>query len=237
MTTLTAPCPGCGRDVTREQPTGDLAPWLAEKLSAIRVWCSACCDAADQADGVALARADYRMRLGVSGVPRGAVTSATFTPAQSALVDSWVGDGGTLVLTGPVGTGKTTLAARCALSLLEAGSRVRWANVPGLLLDLGRSFDDMERQAALDALTGRGPLVLDDLDKARPSEYAAECLQSAIDRRVQAGARLLVTTNLSVSEVAKRWPQPAGQAIASRLAQGRVVQITGRDRRLDRGRG
>jgi DNA replication protein DnaC len=80
--------------------------------------------------------------------------------------------------------------------------------VPVLFAHLGRAFSDDERQDALAGLTGDQALVLDDLDKTWPTEYAAEQLFCAIDKRLTARAALLVTTNLALSELAARYPDP-----------------------------
>jgi DNA replication protein DnaC len=76
-------------------------------------------------------------------------------------------------------------------------------------------------------------LVLDDLDKTRPTPVAAEQLFLAIDHRIENRVPLAVTTNLSLAEIATRYEQPFGEAIASRLA-GYCARhtITGVDRRM-----
>ena len=62
--------------------------------------------------------------------------------------------------------------------ILEEGARRSAGYVmatPG-----SRSFDDPRRQEAIDALTGTDGLVLDDIDKARPTEYGCEQLFLAV---------------------------------------------------------
>jgi hypothetical protein len=139
-----------------------------------------------------------------------------------------------LLLTGPVGVGKTRAAASAAWERAER-EPVRWVSVPVLFAQLGRGFGDEQRDDALTVLTGTGALVLDDLDKSRPTEYVAEQLFAAIDSRVAAGAALLVTTNLALSELAARFPEPYGEAIVSRLAgYCEALAMEGPDRRLER---
>jgi DNA replication protein DnaC len=56
-----------------------------------------------------------------------------------------------------------------------------------------------------------------------------------VGRPSTAGAPLFVTTNLALSELAARFPQPYDEAIASRLAgYCRVLRVEGSDRRLER---
>jgi DNA replication protein DnaC len=124
-----------------------------------------------------------------------------------------------LLLTGDFGVGKSTLAAAAAKAYINDQGPLRWVRVHQVCIDLGRSHGDPLRADALDALGGSadGALVLDDLDKTRPTAYAAEVLLSAIDNAITDLRPLLVTTNLPVSGLAGRWPAPFGEAIASRL--------------------
>jgi DNA replication protein DnaC len=137
-----------------------------------------------------------------------------------------------LLLTGGFGVGKSTLAAAAAKTYLRDRGPLRWVRVHQVCIDLGRAHGDPLRAEALDALTGDGALVLDDLDKTRPTAYAAEVLLSAIDNAVSDLHPLLVTTNLPFSGLAGRWPAPFGEAIASRLV-GYCSRrtLTGEDRR------
>lgn len=139
-----------------------------------------------------------------------------------------------ITLSGAAGVGKTTIAAAAADGLLHRQA-VRWLSVPALFARLGQGFDDEDRHEVLRLLASPVALVLDDVDKARPTEYAAEQLFLAVDTRVAAGAPLLVTTNLALSELAGRWPEPFGETIASRLGgYCKTFEVQGADRRLER---
>jgi hypothetical protein len=135
-----------------------------------------------------------------------------------------------LTLTGGVGVGKTFAAAAAAWERVKV-EPLRWVSVPALSADLGRAFSDEARHEALSVLVGSDALVLDDIDKVRPSEFTIEVLFTAIDSRMTADAGLLVTTNLPLSELADRY----GDAVVSRLAgYGETFLLEGRDRRLER---
>lgn len=134
-----------------------------------------------------------------------------------------------LLLFGPVGSGKTRIAATAARARLVR-ERLTWVSVPALIQQALAAFDSDERRGAVEALTGSGALVLDDLDKAKPSEWVLSQLFVAIDSRVTAEVPLLVTTNLGPAEIRDR----LGEPIASRLAGYCTVRkLDGRDRRFD----
>lgn len=140
-----------------------------------------------------------------------------------------------LGLLGPVGVGKSRVSVAAACEACRR-TRVRWYSAPVLVARLGSGeFKTRERQEALDAMLGSCPLVLDDLDKARPTEYAAEVLFTAVDARADGGGQLMVTTNLNGGELARRWPQPYGEALASRLQLLSWLRVAGEDKRTNGG--
>ncbi len=121
-----------------------------------------------------------------------------------------------------------------AWELLEHEA-LRWLHVPTLFNQLSFAFGDGRREEALASLSRSQALVLDDIDKARGTEYAAGELLCAIDNCVTAGAALIVTTNLGLDALAEKFPSPSGYAIASRLAQHcKAFALEGQDRRLAR---
>ncbi len=132
-----------------------------------------------------------------------------------------------LVIFGDVGTGKTRLAATAAWQRLRRWN-VRWVSVPVLLAQLGAAFDDKARKEAISVLTGKGALILDDLDKVNPSEWAVNQIFAALDTRIQAGAPLLITTNEPPSGLGAKFGEP----VMSRVAEQRVLKLPGQDMRL-----
>lgn len=140
-----------------------------------------------------------------------------------------------LVLWGAVGRGKTAIAAAAANARLDR-QPVRWLGVSDLLLDLRMPFDSPEYLRAmrqLDESRGRAALVLDDLDKLRPTEHAVQPLYVAVNGWIEAELPLLVTLNRDLDALAEWMPETFGEAIASRLAgYCKVREVGGRDRRL-----
>lgn len=139
-----------------------------------------------------------------------------------------------LLLHGAVGRGKTVIAAAAAVTR-TAIADVRWLSVAELLMDLRMPFEAPEYARAQRRLDpGRGvALVLDDLDKLRPTEHQLQPLYVAINAWVEARQALLVTCNRGLKDLAAWMGETFGPPIASRLAgYCDVVEIGGDDWRL-----
>lgn len=238
--TVTRTCRDCGGEFAVQVPDGD--SWIARKVRALAAVCDECVDRSDAADAEREAqdRADRdRRRLAATGLPAVfhdldlAVLDPGHNGAAHGAARRWA-DGSLrgLVLTGNVGVGKTTLAAAAMLAHLDR-ARVQWVSVPSLI---AQAFGDDDAKAQVAAtLTGRRALVLDDIDKVKPGEWVASQLFAAIDNRVTAGTGLLVTTNVAVPDLGRRFGGEFGLAIASRLADRRFCEaheMRGSDRRL-----
>jgi DNA replication protein DnaC len=229
-------CPGCGKAIEREIPTG-LPGWMREFATGMAIWHDACLDSQDTGRLEAERREDCRRNTAMSGVPKDLLTrgeTAVLPDGLSDLMAAWAsGEEKHVVLTGEFGVGKTTAAAVAAVRRLELGRNLWWRTAPYLLSQLGSGLGTQGREQALGVLSGGRALVLDDLDKVRPTDYGAEQVFIAIDRRLTEGVPLLITSNLTPAEMADRWPEPYGPAIASRLGgECRVVQMQGDDRRF-----
>ncbi len=107
-----------------------------------------------------------------------------------------------LLLYGNTGTGKTFLACCIGNALLEKGHSVYFTSTVKLL-DRKKSYhagDDEDKE--LDRLIETVDLlILDDLDAERHTDYANEIIYSVIDDRIDAEKPMIITTNLTISQL------------------------------------
>lgn len=249
--TIVAPCPQCSRDVTRVLPAGT-ARTMADLLRRMAVTCTECSERLEAEEQAKRDAAQRALRVESCDLPvmlRGLTWDSYDVDDKNekavAAAKAWaagVHSKRGLLLTGPVGSGKTRLSATAVWAALDRIG-VRYVNVAELIVKMSAGFGDRDRQNALRVLTGRGPIVLDDLDKVNPSMHVLSNLYTAIDGRVQAGASMIVTTNLRPSELITKFSRAGGgedaaerrvaaEAIVSRLRGHCTVHlIDGRDRR------
>jgi DNA replication protein DnaC len=138
---------------------------------------------------------------------------------------------GTLALYGSYGTGKTHLLAAIANAVTAAGRTCRFASLVSLFdalqerIQQGQDYHDLLRQAI-----GAPLLVLDDLDKLKPSEFREETLYKLLNGRTTAGLPLALSANSAPDELV-RWIGAAGR---SRLMDRLIpVPMNGPDYRLE----
>lgn len=128
---------------------------------------------------------------------------------------------GGLLLSGPVGTGKTYLAACVLNSFLDRMKLTTFGGVVDLLGRIRRSYGETSQEEEwqiFDELCSVPLLVLDDLGKERVSEWVEQTLFRVIDSRYRENKLLVVTTNFTPRELQDRYPD-VGSAIMSRLAE------------------
>lgn len=135
-----------------------------------------------------------------------------------------------LLLWGDVGTGKSFLAACIANALLESGVPVLMTNFSKILNQMGAMYTD-ERYRYIASLNRFSLLIIDDLGIERNTEYALEQVYAVVDELYKAGLPLIITTNLTISQL--RNPEDVGHArIYSRvLEMCTPVHVPGIDRR------
>ena len=128
---------------------------------------------------------------------------------------------GWLVLVGPVGCGKTHLAAAIANQYLADGFKPFFVNVPELLDHLRSTFapsSAVTYDERFEEVRNAELLILDDLGTESSSEWAREKIYQIFNRRYNVGAPTVVTMN-------KREFDRLDERIKSRMADGAVSRI------------
>lgn len=234
------PCAnGCGRTV-RQQRTPLMRDRQWEWIATLELVCQGCQEQEDrerrEAEEEERRRSRFERRLRGSGLPRpfqgigwdDVDDDPDRADARDAAMRWGRGELNGLTLCGEVGVGKTWMAAAALWDRLHRESG-RWYSVPTLIANSLGAWDSDEKKDAALTLTGHMPLVLDDIDKVKATEWIASQLFTAIDGRYQHNGAWLVTTNLDPDTFADRF----GPALADRLFGGanEVHMLYGASRR------
>ena len=150
-------------------------------------------------------------------------------------VDNWEdmkANSSGLLLWGNVGTGKSFFAGCIANALLEKGVPVLMTNFSRILNTLTRMhFED--RNQFIDSLNRYSLLIIDDLGIERNSEFALEQVFNVIDSRYRSKKPLIVTTNLTLTEL-NNAPDVAHRRIYDRILERCApIRINNRNIRQD----
>lgn len=237
MSAVATKCAGCGDALSLDVPEGDSAGARLARALARTVRCDTCLareereeaerDRVVTRDGH---RAACRLPKRYRGISLDDFEPRTGQNAALAAAREWAStkDAGGLMLTGDAGVGKTRLAAAACWTRLERWPCV-YVEVGRTMQRLGGSFNDDGRREAIRVFSGTSPVVFDDLDKTRDTEFAKEAIFSAIDARYQAEVPILVTTNLLPEQIGEHY----GEGVKSRLIEYcRVQAMAGGDQRL-----
>ncbi|MBE0448769.1 MAG: ATP-binding protein [Actinobacteria bacterium] len=153
-----------------------------------------------------------------------------------ACFDDRLAKGDGLLFYGPVGTGKSHLAAAIVNALILERRSAIFQSVPELLSRLRATYSDRakEREATLlRALEVAELVVLDDIGAEKWSEWVEEKLYSIIDSRYRAKKPLIITSNLTLDEMNKA----VGFRAMDRLIEMcRLVEVKGESFRRQKAR-
>ena len=141
--------------------------------------------------------------------------------------------GKSLYLVGPVGAGKTHLACATARIVAARGIRVRVASMVEVLDAIKAGFGESDPMPGYQRAQ---VLVLDDLGKESPTDFALERLFALVDGRNALLLPTVVTTQYRpgrlIERLAKHGDDDTAVAIVSRLRQeSETVELAGHDRR------
>lgn len=136
-----------------------------------------------------------------------------------------------LLLWGEVGTGKSYFAACIANALVEQCVSVKMTNFAAILNDL---FSCDDKNEYINRLNESSLLIIDDLGIERDTEYALEQVYNIIDARYKSNKPLIVTTNLSLTEL-KHPVDTAHKRIYDRVLEMCVpIRFNGENMRLSK---
>ena len=143
---------------------------------------------------------------------------------------------GNLLFSGGAGLGKTYLSACIARVVTDRGFSVAYESAGNLFakLEKNRFHPDEDSQAEVNRLMQSDLLILDDLGTELPGSFVVSALYTLLNDRLMSGKPMIISTNFSVDELAKRYsPQ-----IASRLKGNfKVRYFAGNDIRILKNRG
>jgi DNA replication protein DnaC len=129
-----------------------------------------------------------------------------------------------ILFTGPVGSGKTYLAASIANELIEAQLQVLFLVVPDLLDELRATYkSDVNEMDLLDTARTIPILILDDLGAHNYTDWTRNRLYSIINYRMNELLPTVITSNLTLDEM----EDYIGVRTTSRIIQSsRIFRLT-----------
>jgi len=131
-----------------------------------------------------------------------------------------------LIITGPVGSGKTGLAVCLYKDFMDEDPSTVFFRTSELLDIEKRSFSDDGDHVSILERIGRTchTLILDDVGSERGTEWEITAIRNLLTVRYERRLRTILTTNLSIEELGQCY----GQRIADRLADVAVgLVLTG----------
>lgn len=146
--------------------------------------------------------------------------------------------GRSLFFKGGFGTGKTHLASAIALRLVDRSVDALILSSIELTMELQSTYGSSRSSEleVIERLCRRKVLMVDDLGKEPPTDYALSRMFDLVYRRYEAKAPMVVTANYSFDELidrlGRRGDYDNAIGIVSRLKQMcKVVPVDGEDRR------
>ena len=121
-----------------------------------------------------------------------------------------------LLMSGPVGSGKSHLAVAILKEVIAKGYTGLYYNSPDLMRDIRATFDrgaETREDDLLEEVTTTDLLVFDDVGAERMSDFVMDRFYLIINERYEGCKPVLITTNLDEAEMESR----LGKRIVSRV--------------------
>lgn len=178
-------------------------------------------------------REQFREGLRLAQVPERYVVAMDLEQPLPAQLADWRGDPWSVLIAGPIGTGKTWLAVRlmaevlCDDTRLMAGRDALFVQcselVEALRQEIGSPSDGVWIGKALQTRV----LILDDFGAERDTEFARDRLRMIVGHRYNGMQPTIFTTNAAnLAELRDLDPR-----LASRMREGLTFALSGPDRR------
>lgn len=133
---------------------------------------------------------------------------------------SFVDDGYNILLRGPSGLGKTTIAKNLGHLALQAGRHVRFSTIAAMLTDIGKQDGFLAMERRMKRYTQPHLLILDELGYVPHGARGADHLFNIISQRHEPRAATIITTNLAY----KKWGEVFDGAASINAAVDRFAQ-------------
>ena len=133
-----------------------------------------------------------------------------------------------LFITGPKGIGKTHLAAAIANQIMNQGTAVICKTMIDLLDGIRTTFDPATQTTSSSVLAIYKDvplLIIDDIGKEPPTEWAISTIYNIINGRYEALMPTIVTTNYTDEQLLQRLTPPRGDAVTADAAIDRLREM------------
>jgi len=159
------------------------------------------------------------------------------TRAMKAYVDNFremQKEGKGLLLYGPVGTGKSFLAACIVNALIDKGYPCLMTNFSRLTNTINGMWQG--KQEYIDSLTRYSLIAIDDLGVERDTEYMNESVTTIIDSLYRAKVPVVITSNYTPKQLTEESEIRRSRVYDRLLERCLPVKVAGASRRKQKGR-
>ena len=136
-----------------------------------------------------------------------------------------------LWLWGPGGVGKSCIATLVARDCAKEGTQVQSLEWPAFLRSVKESWKDDGAGDLIEQMIEAELLILDDVGKDQPTEWAAQVLFEIVNGRERNGKPTMLTSNYTIKECMERYKSDHGAYIRDRIGDASEVELAGASNR------